>query len=61
MRFLSEVKLELARIEWPKFHEFVGATMVVLFVVVLFSIYLGTVDRTITVIAKQVFSRGVLG
>lgn len=61
MQFLSEVRLELARIEWPKFHEFVGATIVVLFVVVLFSIYLGAVDRVITIIAKQVFSRGIFG
>lgn len=61
MRFLSEVRLELARIEWPKFNEFVGATCVVLIVVALFSIYLGAVDRIITVIAKQVFSRGIWG
>lgn len=61
MKFLSEVKLELARIEWPKFHEFIGATIVVLFVVLFFSIYLGVVDRIITIIAKQVFSRGIFG
>ena len=61
MRFLSEVRVELARIEWPKFHEFIGATCVVLIVVALFSMYLGAVDRIIMVIAKQVFAPGIWG
>ncbi|MCL5436713.1 MAG: preprotein translocase subunit SecE [Candidatus Dependentiae bacterium] len=60
-RFLSEVRVELARIEWPKFHEFVGATLVVLVVVLFFAVYLGAVDRIITTIAKYVFSRGIFG
>lgn len=58
-RFIGEVRLELARIEWPKFHEFLGATGVVVFVVLLFSIYLFAVDHTIMAVAKQIFARGL--
>lgn len=60
-KFLSEVRLELRRIEWPKFQEFIGATIIALLVMVFFAIYLGGVDRLITLVAKQVFSRGILG
>ena len=44
MQFLNEVKIELGKVAWPKFDEFVGSTIVVLFLVFAFAVYLGLVD-----------------
>ena len=55
-RFLVEVKAEFAKIEWPKIDEFYGSTLVVIAVVIIFAIFLGSVDRVITWIARQIFS-----
>ena len=43
-KFVNEVKLELSRVIWPKRDEFIGATIVVIFLVAVLSIYLGLVD-----------------
>ena len=56
-KFIHEVKVELSKVEWPTFQEFVGAAMVVLIVVVAFALFLGVVDRTISWLIKQVFIR----
>jgi len=55
VQFLSEVKLELGKVVWPKFDEFVGSTIVVLLLVVVFSIYLGVVDLGITKLMGLIF------
>jgi len=54
-KFLREVKLELSRVEWPRFQEFIGAALVTLVVVVVFAIFLGVVDKLISVVAKHMF------
>jgi preprotein translocase subunit SecE len=54
-KFLHEVKLELSRVEWPRFQEFVGAALVTLIVVIAFAIFLGIVDKLISVVAKHIF------
>lgn len=56
-QFFGEVRLELARVEWPRFQEFVGATLVVLFLILVFAVYLGVVDRIIVWLIKLIFSR----
>ncbi|MCL4360750.1 preprotein translocase subunit SecE [Candidatus Dependentiae bacterium] len=58
-QFLKEVKAEFARVEWPKFDEFVGALIVSLLFMTFFAIYLGIVDRVISWIARQVFKPGI--
>jgi len=55
VRFISEVKLELSRVIWPKMDEWIGSTMVVLFLITVFAIYLGAVDKGIEWIMKQLF------
>ncbi len=45
VQFLKEVRAEMARVEWPKRDEFIGATIVTLVLVAFFTIYLGAVDR----------------
>lgn len=44
VQFLSQVRVELTRVVWPKFDDWVGSTIVVLVLVALFSVYLWGVD-----------------
>jgi len=48
VRFFREVRVELSKVVWPKFDEFVGSTLIVLFLVGVFAVYLGAVDRVLT-------------
>ena len=56
MQFLHEVRFELAKIEWPKFDEWVGATIISLLLVICFSLFFGVVDRIIAWIAHYIFT-----
>jgi preprotein translocase subunit SecE len=53
-QFVKEVQLELSKVTWPKFDEFVGATIVVLLLMSFFAIYLGLVDKGLTELFKIV-------
>ena len=53
--FLKEVKLELSKIVWPTFNEFVGSTIIVLIVIILFSVYLGFIDFCFGWLARYIF------
>lgn len=55
MQFLQEVRGELTKVVWPSFDEFLGSTIVVLFLVCVFAIYLGAVDLVFARMAKYVF------
>ena len=46
VQFLHEVRIELSKVVWPKFDEFVGPTMVVLLLVCVFAIYFFVVDMS---------------
>ena len=54
--FLKEVRGELAKVEWPKFNEWVGSTLVVLFLVCFFALYLGIIDLGLSRLAKYIFT-----
>ena len=54
-RFLHEVRLELSRIEWPNTQEFAGSALVALIVVLVFAVFLGIVDKCISLLAKYIF------
>jgi preprotein translocase subunit SecE len=56
VQFIKEVRSELSKVEWPRFNEFVGSTIVVLFLVCFFSIYLGLVDLGLSRLAKYIFT-----
>ncbi|MBA2306636.1 preprotein translocase subunit SecE [Candidatus Dependentiae bacterium] len=57
VQFLKEVRAEMARVEWPKRDEFVGATIVTLLLVAFFTVYLGIIDRVNkVVIYDKIFS-----
>jgi preprotein translocase subunit SecE len=44
VQFLSQVRVELTRVVWPKFDDWVGSTIIVLVLVALFSVYLWGID-----------------
>ncbi len=48
VQFLSEVRIELGKVVWPKWDEFVGSTIIVLFLVSLVALYLWAVDLSIS-------------
>ena len=54
-QFVKEVHLELSKVTWPKFDEFLGSTVVVLVLVTFFSIYLGLIDLGLSELARLVF------
>ncbi len=56
LQFLKEVRGELAKVEWPNFNEWVGSTLVVLFLVCFFAVYLGIVDLGLSKLAKYIFT-----
>jgi preprotein translocase subunit SecE len=56
VQFLQGVRVELSKVEWPKFNEFLGSTLVVLVLVVFFAIYLGIVDLGLSKLAKYIFT-----
>ena len=56
VQFFKEVRFELSKVEWPKFNEWVGSTLVVLVLVCFFSVYLGLVDFGFSTIDKYLFA-----
>lgn len=54
-QFLKEVRWELSKITWPSSREFIGATVIVLILIVAFSIYLGAIDFGFAWLAKYIF------
>jgi len=47
-QFVKDVQLELSKVTWPKFNEFVGSTIIALLLMSFFAIYLGLVDKGLT-------------
>lgn len=57
MQFFNEVKIELSRVIWPKFDEFLGSTIVVMVIVIVFAIYLGALDFGFVHLARYIFEQ----
>ena len=56
VRFFKQVKSELSKVVWPKFDDWIGSTIVVLFLVTVFAIYLGSLDSIMSWLIKGIFS-----
>ncbi len=56
MEFLTGVRAEIKRVTWPSRRETMGGTGVVLFVVFLFSLFLGLVDTILGKIIESLIS-----
>jgi preprotein translocase subunit SecE len=52
MQFLREVRTELSKVVWPKWDEFEGSTIVMLFLVCAFAIYFFIIDLGLSQIAQ---------
>lgn len=55
MQFLQGVKKEFSRVVWPTRSELIGSTLVVIFLMVFFAVYLGVIDFLFSTIAMRVF------
>ncbi len=55
MQFLADVNREFSRVVWPTKADLIGATVVVLVLVVFFAIYLGLVDFVFARLAARIF------
>jgi len=56
VQFFRQVKSELSKVVWPKFDDWVGSTIVVIFLVTVFAIYLGSLDSIMSWMIKSIFS-----
>ena len=54
IQFLNEVKLELSKVVWPKVDEWIGSTIIVLILVVVFALYLKAIDTGFSELIKYV-------
>lgn len=54
-QFFREVQIELSKVEWPPKEEWVGSTVVVLFLVAVFAVYLGSIDMAFNKLATYIF------
>ena len=56
VEYIKGVRFELSKIEWPTFVEFVTATAISIFLIVILSIYLGSLDALFQWGAKSIFA-----
>jgi len=54
-QFFNEVKVELTKVIWPKFDEWVGSTVIVLVLVAAFALYLYFIDSVLSVLVHRIF------
>jgi preprotein translocase subunit SecE len=55
VRFLKEVKTELKKVNWPTRRELIGSTIVTIVVVLIVSVFIGIVDRLLSLATRQIF------
>ena len=60
-RFLKEVVAELRKVTWPSKDELVGSTIVTIVVSLVVALFIGVVDRILTLIVHTIFGGGFGG
>lgn len=55
MQFMQGVRKEFSRVVWPTKSELIGSTLVVIFLMVFFAVYLGVVDFFFSTMAIRFF------
>jgi preprotein translocase subunit SecE len=58
-QFLHEVRVEMSKVVWPTYDEFIGSTIVVLFLVAVIALYLGALDAILSVIIRNIFKMAI--
>jgi preprotein translocase subunit SecE len=56
IKYLRQVQVEFSKVVWPSWAEFVGSTIIVLILVVLFTIYLGALDFGFSKLMRYIFT-----
>lgn len=54
-QFLYEVRIEMTKVVWPSREEFIGSTIVVLFWVAVFALYLGALDGFLSGLIRYIY------
>lgn len=57
INYFKQVYVEFSKVVWPSYQEWLGSTVVVLFITLFFMIYLGVLDLGLVKIAKYIFAR----
>ena len=60
-KFLKEVVAELRKVTWPSKDELVGSTIVTIVVSCIVAIFIGIVDRVLTLVIQAIFGGGLGG
>jgi preprotein translocase subunit SecE len=55
-KFVSDVVVEMKKVSWPTINELKGSTMVVIVTVIIISIFIGFVDRILSLGLERVLS-----
>ncbi len=55
VQFLGEVRIELNKVVWPKYDDWIGSTIIVLVLVAIFALYLGLIDFGLSKLANFIF------
>jgi len=53
--FLKEVRAELDKVTWPTKSELVGSTIVTIVVTLIISVFIGLVDRILSLATRVIF------
>jgi preprotein translocase subunit SecE len=59
-RYLKETAAELRKMTWPTKDELIGSTVVVIVVSLIVAVFIGVVDRVLTLMIRTIFG-GTLG
>jgi preprotein translocase subunit SecE len=60
-KFLKEVVAELRKVTWPTKEELIGSTIVTVVVSLIVAVFIGIVDRILTIIIRMIFGAGIGG
>ena len=60
-KFLKEVVAELRKVTWPTKDELVGSTIVTIVVSCIVAIFIGIVDRILSLFIRAIFGGGLGG
>jgi preprotein translocase subunit SecE len=55
-KFMSDVVVEMKKVSWPTRNELRGSTMVVIVTVIVIAIFIGIVDRVLSLGLERVLS-----
>jgi len=55
IKFFKEVRSELDKVTWPSKNELIGSTIVTVVVTLIISIFIGLVDRLLSLATRTIF------